>query len=102
MDFILARLDEHRNSSRLAENQTQMGQSGFVDSSGPLFNMYAKMAEDEDTKVVEHWKADADGILIFVSPPLSFHTIKHFNFDTIDRFVLCSPCFIGDAVSPGS
>jgi hypothetical protein len=29
--------------------------------------MYVKMAEEEDNKVAERWKADADGILIFVS-----------------------------------
>jgi hypothetical protein len=29
--------------------------------------MYVKMAEEEDNKMAERWKADADGILIFVS-----------------------------------
>jgi hypothetical protein len=28
--------------------------------------MYLEMATEEDTKMVENWKADADGILIFV------------------------------------
>lgn len=37
------------------------------DSSDPLFSMYVKMAEEEDNKMAERWKADADGILIFVS-----------------------------------
>ena len=40
--------------------------SNFVDSSGPIFSMYLQMAEDEDKKMAEGWKADADGILIFV------------------------------------
>lgn len=29
--------------------------------------MYLERAEEEDKKMVENWKADADGILIFVS-----------------------------------
>ena len=28
--------------------------------------MYLEMATEEDKKLVENWKADADGILIFV------------------------------------
>jgi hypothetical protein len=28
--------------------------------------MYLERAEEEDKKMVENWKADADGILIFV------------------------------------
>ena len=28
--------------------------------------MYMEMATEEDKKMVEDWKADADGILIFV------------------------------------
>ena len=41
--------------------------SNFGDSSGPLFSIYSKAAEDEDNKMVERWQKDADGILIFVS-----------------------------------
>jgi hypothetical protein len=40
----------------------------FRDSSGPLFSMYLKLAEEEDRKIAEHWRADAGGILVFVSP----------------------------------
>ncbi|KAH9071379.1 hypothetical protein EDB83DRAFT_2574369, partial [Lactarius deliciosus] len=39
--------------------------SNFVDGSGPIFSMYLEMATEEDKKMVEGWKADADGILIF-------------------------------------
>ena len=42
------------------------GASNFVDGSGPIFSMYMEMATEEDKKMVEGWKADADGILIFV------------------------------------
>jgi hypothetical protein len=30
--------------------------------------MYTEFGEGQDKKTAEHWKADADGILIFVSP----------------------------------
>jgi hypothetical protein len=43
------------------------GESNFGDSSGPLFSIYSKAAEDEDNKLVERWQKDADGILFFVS-----------------------------------
>lgn len=39
----------------------------FSDASGPLFTMYLEMAEEEDKKMAESWKADADRILVFVS-----------------------------------
>ena len=41
--------------------------SNFVDGSGPIFSMYLEVATEEDKKMAEGWKADADGILIFVS-----------------------------------
>ena len=49
-----------------AQNQASLGVSNFVDGSGPIFSMYLEMATEEDKKMVEDWKADADGILIFV------------------------------------
>ena len=42
------------------------GVSHFIDGSGPIFSMYLGMAEEEDKKMAESWKANADGILIFV------------------------------------
>ena len=49
------------------QNQPLPGESNFGDSSGPLFSIYSKAAEEEDNKMVERWQKDADGILIFVS-----------------------------------
>ena len=46
--------------------QAPQGVSNFVDGSGPIFSMYLEMATEEDKKMAESWKADADGILIFV------------------------------------
>ena len=64
---ILTVLTFHCHSeSRSAQNQASQAESSFVDSSGPLFSMYMGMAEEEDMKLAESWKADADGILIFV------------------------------------
>jgi hypothetical protein len=51
------------------QNQPSQRQANmnFTDSSGPLFNMYIKMTEEEDNKLTHRWQKDADGILIFVS-----------------------------------
>ncbi|KAN0139085.1 hypothetical protein V8E53_003087 [Lactarius tabidus] len=48
-----------------AQNQAPHLGSNFVDGSGQIFSMYLEMATEEDKKMVENWKADADGILIF-------------------------------------
>ena len=48
------------------QNQASPSVSNFVDGSGPIFSMYLEMATEEDKKMAENWKADADGILIFV------------------------------------
>src|SRR5437899_2493590 len=49
------------------QNNPPQEESGFADSSGPLFSMYLQLAGEEDKKMTENWKGDADGILIFVS-----------------------------------
>ena len=49
-----------------ALNQEHPVVSDFADGSGHIFSMYLEMATEEDKKMVEDWKADADGILIFV------------------------------------
>ena len=41
-------------------------ESSYTDGSGALFSMYLDRAEEEDRKVAESWKGDADGILVFV------------------------------------
>ena len=47
-------------------NQAALGMPDYVDGSGLIFSMYLERAEEEDKKMAEDWKADADGILIFV------------------------------------
>ena len=68
--FISAnKLDGDRTQSLAPPNeQTSQRKSSFGDSSGPLFSIYSKAAEEEDNKMVKRWQKDADGILIFVSP----------------------------------
>jgi hypothetical protein len=55
-------------------NQEPQEETNFGDSSGPLFTMYAKIAQEEDDKMAESWQKDADGIIIFVRPGVLFFT----------------------------
>ncbi|KAH8993836.1 hypothetical protein EDB86DRAFT_1313845 [Lactarius hatsudake] len=52
-------------SSAPTQNQAPDGESNFSDGSGPLFSMYLERAEEEDKKMAESWKGDAEGILVF-------------------------------------
>ncbi len=65
--------------SQLAPNQASQGVPNFADASGPVFSMYLEMATEEDKKMTENWKADADGTLIFVGlyPLISCFTPTH-------------------------
>jgi hypothetical protein len=58
--------DNHQHPPRSLSNEASQGESNFADSSGPIFSMYLGMAEEEDKKIAESWKADAEGILVFV------------------------------------
>ncbi|KAH9965673.1 hypothetical protein BGW80DRAFT_1447786 [Lactifluus volemus] len=40
-------------------------QANFTNRSSPLYNMYVKMTEEEDSKMTDRWQKDGDGILIF-------------------------------------
>jgi hypothetical protein len=55
-------------STQNKSSQPLGGTSGSGDSSGSLFSIYSKAAEEEDNKMVERWQKDADGIFFFVSP----------------------------------
>ena len=54
------------------------GITNFSDGSGPIFSMYLDMATEEDKNMAENWKADADGILIFVR---LYHLIWFFTLN---------------------
>lgn len=57
----------HFNRRRSVSFQAPRGGLYFRDSSGLLFSMYSKLAEEEDNKMVDRWQKEAEGILIFVS-----------------------------------
>ena len=52
--------------------------------------MYLEMATEDDKKMAEDWKADADGILIFVR--LESNLGVYINSVAIDRSILCCCC----------
>jgi hypothetical protein len=47
------------------------------DSSGTVFTLYSNIVEDDDNKMAERWQKDADGIIIFVRPELTFCTVAY-------------------------
>ena len=61
------------------QNHPPQGESGFVDGSGPLFSMYLQLAGEEDKKMTENWKGDAEGILIFVSRHFTCGALRTFT-----------------------
>jgi hypothetical protein len=80
---------DRRDDPTTTPNQPSQGESNFGDSSGPLFSIYSKAADEEDNKMVERWQKDADGILIFVSPRVAICLSLHINWNNIDRSILC-------------
>ena len=82
-------MDDRRDHPMMTPNQLLQGGSNFGDSSGKLFSIYSKAAEEEDKKMVEQWQKDAEGILIFVSPRFSIRPFLHVNWNTTDRSILC-------------
>ena len=63
--------------------------------------MYLKLAGDEDKKITENWKGDADGILIFVSRHFTCGTATHTHPEVEDRFILRCRCNLGWGVRAG-
>ncbi len=82
-------VDDRRDHPMTTSNQPLQAGPNFGDSSGPLFSIYSKAAEEEDNKMVEQWQKDAEGILIFVSPRVGIRLPLHINWNTIDRSILC-------------
>jgi hypothetical protein len=61
--------------------------------------MYLEKAGEEDKKVVEGWKADADGILIFVRLcHLCLAALANATF--IDWFILCCCRIVDLSIHP--
>ena len=68
--------DDRPDSPVLTSIQPFQGEFNFGDSSGPLFSIYSRAAEEEDNRMVMRWQRDADGILIFVSPHVGIDKIS--------------------------
>ena len=60
--------------------------------------MYLNRAEDKNKKMTDRWKADADGILIFVSVHLIY---SHINLESIDRSFFSCGCDVYWSLHPG-
>jgi hypothetical protein len=65
--FNLLDIEDDRIDPQTMQDLPAQGESKFGDSSGQLFSMYSKVAEDEDDNMIQSSQKDADGILIFVS-----------------------------------
>jgi hypothetical protein len=65
--YLANRPDSQPAAAQDQQSQPSQGESNVGDSSGRIFSMYSKAAEDEDNKMAERWQKDAEGILIFVS-----------------------------------
>ena len=79
--FAAETVGDYQYPPQLARNlnQESRGTSDFVDGSGHIFSMYLEMATEEDKKMAQNWKDDADGILIFVRRCLRFPTLFMLN-----------------------
>jgi len=103
MEAPLASLTPHPgHPHQPGQNNPAQGESGFADSSGPLFSMYLQLAGEEDKKMTENWKGDADGILIFVSRHSTCGASTHIHPEVEDWSVLCRRRNIGRGVRAGS
>jgi Family of unknown function (DUF6535) len=72
----------------------------FFDGSGAIFSMYLERAEEEDRKMVESWKGDADGMLVFVRFCPIFRTFAY-NAGIVDWFIFRCCCRTARNICPG-
>ena len=64
-------------------------QEGFnTDGSDALFSMYINKVIEEDRRMVESWKGDADGMLTFVSVQTTSHN-SAYNLEIVGWSLLC-------------
>lgn len=43
----------------------------YGDSSWPLYSMYYKIAQQDDSRLAERCQKDTNGTMVFVSPPIN-------------------------------
>jgi hypothetical protein len=78
----------NRSHDEDQQSQPSQGESNLGDGSGPLFSMYSKAADEKDKEMVERWKQEADGIILFVSYVSAFSNLC-IIWNTIDWLILC-------------
>jgi len=91
---------DHAQQDPGLQDETPLGDSNFSDGSESLFSMYLEKAEKQDREMVESWRRDADGILVFVGLCVISRTFTY-NAVIVDWVVLS--CRWGPAhnVCPG-
>jgi hypothetical protein len=92
VDSPTCKLDDQPAQPPSPQNQPSQPKQedpNFGDSSGPLFSLYSKIAEEEDKEVTERWHKDADSPLTFVSDSVTILIATHINCSTIDRSIFC-------------
>jgi hypothetical protein len=57
------------------QDQAAQGEFNLSDGSGVIFSMYLDRAIAEDKKMVESWKGDAEGMLVFVRLQTVLHPL---------------------------
>jgi hypothetical protein len=85
--------------------QTQSGQASQEDfnpsdGSEALFSMYLDRVIEQDRRMVESWKGDADGMLTFVGLQTASHT-SAYNLEIVDWSLLCRGRSIAGSICPG-
>jgi hypothetical protein len=65
-----------------------------------LFSMYLDRVIEEDKKMVESWKGDAEGMLTFVGLQTTSHT-SAYNLEILDWSLFCRSRSIACSVCPG-
>jgi hypothetical protein len=83
-----------------AQNQASPGVSNFADGSGHILSMYLEMATEEDKKMVENWKADADGNSYICASPSS-NMVLYADSVGIDWSIFGCCRFVGLSIDSG-
>jgi hypothetical protein len=75
----------------------------FIDGSGPLFSMYNETAAEDDRKVAENWRSDADSAVIAVCRhvpyPLSYSFAQ--SLANVEWSIFSNACGSAREVIPG-
>ena len=102
LPFSLLHLPKGPYPPQSAPREAPHDVSNFVEGSGPIFPMYLEMATEEDKTMAENWKADADGILIFVRLFICNLVLHAYVYSSsVDRFILCCCRIIDLGVNSG-